>query len=122
MNTEAAAPVVAAADGVISQIWDDPMMGKCVAISHSGDAYTIYKNLDPTLPEGTAVGCAVKAGDTIGNVGQSAVLELAEEPHLHFEMTVGGLSVDPLEYFSEQAMADLAGASDATETAATPAA
>lgn len=118
MNTEEAASVLAAADGVISQIWDDPMMGKCVAISHSGDCYTIYKNLDTTLPDHITVGSSIKAGDCIGNVGQSAVLELAEEPHLHFEMTVGGLSVDPLEYFSEQAMAQLSEVKDVTETSA----
>jgi murein DD-endopeptidase MepM/ murein hydrolase activator NlpD len=120
MTTEDATPVLAAADGVISQIWDDPMMGKCVALSHSGDCYTIYKNLNPTLPENIAVGSEVKAGDCLGQVGQSAVLELAEEPHLHFEMTVGGLSVDPLEYFSEQAMAQLSEVKDSTEVSATP--
>ena len=121
MTTEDATPVLAAADGVVSQIWDDPMMGKCVALSHSGDCYTIYKNLNPTLPEDIAVGSEVKAGDCLGQVGQSAVLELAEEPHLHFEMTVGGLSVDPLEYFSEQAMAQLSEVKDSTEVSATPA-
>ncbi|MBQ7338905.1 MAG: M23 family metallopeptidase [Clostridia bacterium] len=120
MTTADAAPVLAAADGVVSQIWDDTMMGKCVAISHTGDCYTIYKNLNPTLPEDIAVGSEISAGDCIGYVGQSAVLELAEEPHLHFEMTVGGLSVDPLEYFSEQAMTELSAAEDATETSATP--
>jgi murein DD-endopeptidase MepM/ murein hydrolase activator NlpD len=116
MSAEQAAPVLAAADGVVSKIWDDSMMGKCVAVSHAGDCYTIYKNLDAALPESITVGAKVSTGDCLGYVGQSAVLELAEEPHLHFEMTVGGLSVDPLEYFSEQAMADLAGASDTTET------
>ncbi len=121
MTTEDATPVLAAADGVVSQIWDDPMMGKCLAVSHAGDCYTIYKNLDPTLAENVAVGSEVKAGDLLGNVGQSAILELAEEPHLHFEMTVGGLSVDPLEYFSEQAMATLSSAKDATEASAVPA-
>ena len=122
MLTEEAAPVLAAADGVISQIWEDPMMGVCVAVSHSGDAYTIYKNLSATLPESVTIGSEVKAGDIIGNIGQSAILELAEEPHLHFEMTVGGLSVDPLEYFSEQAMTELSQAKDTTEASATPAA
>ena len=115
VSTEDAAPVLAAADGVVSQIWDDPLMGTCVAISHTGDCYTIYKNLAPTLTENLTVGSEVKEGDCIGNVGQSAVLELAEEPHLHFEMTVDGLSVNPLEYFSEQAMAQLSEAKDATE-------
>lgn len=122
MLTEDDTPVLAAADGVVSQIWEDPMMGTCVAVSHSGDCYTIYKNLNPTLADSITVGSEVKAGDRLGNVGQSAILELAEEPHLHFEMTVSGLSVDPLEYFSEQAMAQLTDAKDTTETSVSPAA
>ena len=35
--TEEDAPVYAAADGVISKIWDDALMGRCVAISHDGE-------------------------------------------------------------------------------------
>ena len=105
MTTVEDAPVMAAADGVVDKIWDDPMMGKCLAISHNGDAYTIYKNLDSSLPDDIAVGASVTAGQQIGTVGETATLELAEEPHLHLEMTVGGLSVDPMEYFSAQALA-----------------
>ena len=107
MITAEDAPVVAAADGVISRIWDDALMGKCLAISHSGDCYTIYKNLDTTLPEDIVVGATVTAGQQIGTVGETAMLELSEEPHLHMEMTVKGLSVDPREYFSQQALAAL---------------
>jgi hypothetical protein len=29
------------------------------------------------------------------------MLEVAEEPHLHLEMTVDGIQVDPLEYYSK---------------------
>jgi murein DD-endopeptidase MepM/ murein hydrolase activator NlpD len=119
MVTEEAAPVYAAADGVISRIWEDTLMGKCVAVSHVGDCYTIYKNLNPELPESVVVGAQLKAGDLLGNVGESAVLELAEEPHLHLEMTVGGLSVNPLDYFSEQAIA-LMQQDNSHETSATP--
>ena len=36
------------------------------------------------------------------------MVEIAEEPHLHFEMTVGGLAVDPLAYFEKDAVATLA--------------
>jgi hypothetical protein len=35
------------------------------------------------------------------------MLEIAEEPHLHMEMTVKGLQVDPLEYFSEAVLSTL---------------
>ena len=107
MVTTEDAPVLAAADGVVSRIWDDALMGKCLAISHSGDCYTIYKNLDSVLPDDISVGASVVVGQQIGTVGDTATLELAEEPHLHMEMTVKGLAVDPREYFSQQALAAL---------------
>lgn len=102
--TEASAPVYAAADGKISKIWEDTLMGYCIAVKHGGDCYTIYKNLAETLPEGISEGAAVRSGQLIGTVGESAMIEVAEEPHLHFEMTVADLSVDPLEYFDEQSL------------------
>lgn len=105
--TEANAAVVAAADGTVSQIWEDALMGNCIAVVHGGDACTVYKNLGDTLPEGIEEGAEVKLGQTIGYVGESAMVEIAEEPHLHFEMTVGGIAVDPLEYFEEEAVATL---------------
>ena len=101
------APVYAAAAGKVAKIWKDPLMGYCMAVEHSGDCFTVYKNLSETLPEGIAVGTSVRSGQLIGTVGDSAMVELAEEPHLHFEMTVADLSVDPLEYFSDKALESL---------------
>lgn len=115
ITTEDAAPVYAAADGTVAQIWDDPMMGTCVAISHEGDVVTIYKNLSANLAEGIVAGKAVKVGQQIGTVGGTATLEMAEAPHLHFEMTEGGLSVDPLEYFSDKDIKTLNSYEDTTE-------
>ncbi len=105
--TEEAAPVYAAADGKIDKIWVDTLMGYCIAIKHKGDSYTIYKNLAKELPEGIAEGVSVRAGQLIASVGESAMIEIADEPHLHFEMTVSDLSVDPLKYFDEQALSSL---------------
>ena len=102
--TEENAPVYAAADGKIEKIWEDVKMGYCMAVNHSGDCVTVYKNLGNTLPEGISEGVSVRAGQLIATVGNSAMVEIAEEPHLHFEMTVGGLSVDPLEYYDEKAL------------------
>ena len=96
------APVYAAADGMVTQIWEDVLMGQCIAVQHSGNAVSIYKNLSATLPDGIKEGTTVKSGQQIGSVGSSAMIEIADEPHLHFEMTVDGLSVDPLEYFSNK--------------------
>ncbi len=99
--TKENAPVYSAADGKISKIWVDPMMGYCMAISHSGNCVTVYKNLADVLPEGISEGVSVRAGQIIATVGESAMVEVGNEPHLHFEMTVGDLEVDPLEYFDE---------------------
>lgn len=93
-------PVCAVADGTVAQIWEDVRMGQCIAIQHAGDAVSVYKNVSAELPEGIIEGAKVKAGQQIATVGSTAMVEIADESHLHFEMTVGGLEVDPLEYFS----------------------
>ncbi len=105
--TEESASVYAAADGKIERIWEDVRMGNCIAIKHGGDSYTIYKNLSKVLPEGIAEGVSVRSGQLIASVGESAMIEIAEEPHLHFEMTVNKLAVDPLEYFDEDSIKTL---------------
>ena len=58
---------------------------------------------------GIEKGATVTAGQLIGTVGDSAMTEVAQEPHLHFEMTVGGLQVDPAGYFSDDVWAELEG-------------
>lgn len=100
--TEENAPVFAAADGVVAKVWDDALMGRCVAISHGDEIFTFYKNLDPVLSEGIQQDAEIKCGQQIGRVGESAIAELADQPHLHIEMTVNGLAVDPIDYFSEE--------------------
>ena len=105
--TEANAPVYAAADGTVEKVWDDALMGRCVAIAHEGDIYTFYKNLDKSLAAEIEQGKTVKCGQKIGTVGNTAIAELADEPHLHIEMTVKGLAVDPRDYFSDEAKQSL---------------
>ncbi|MCQ2354588.1 MAG: M23 family metallopeptidase [Clostridia bacterium] len=110
--TEAGAPVCAAADGKIISVTDEPLYGTCVAVEHSGGAVTVYKNLSDTVPDGIKTGKTVKSGQLIGSVGEGCVMELSEDPHLHFEMTVNGEPVNPLEYFSSGALSTLKTASD----------
>ena len=109
ITTEEGAPVLAAADGTVSKIWDDALMGKCIALDHGDGIFTFYKNLDPVLADGIEKGKSVKCGDQIGKVGESAIAELADEPHLHVEMTVGGIAVDPADYLSKEAKDTISG-------------
>lgn len=92
--------VRACANGVVSEIYDDPMMGTTVVISHAEGIQSVYKNLAEETPENITVGTSVSAGDTIGCVGESALIECEEEPHFHFELMVNGEHVDPSEYIS----------------------
>lgn len=91
--------VKAVADGVVTNVWKDPFMGTCITVEHSGNAVSVYKNLDPEVKDGIIIGASVKAGDVIGAVGESAMNEIAEEPHLHYELKVDGKHVDPKKHF-----------------------
>ena len=61
-------------------------MGKTITISHEGGLKSVYKNLSNTLPDGIKAGTEVKAGTVIGAVGETARIEAADAPHLHFEL------------------------------------
>lgn len=110
IETALNAPVYAAADGTVAEIWEDPLMGQCIAVQHSGDAVSIYKNLAAEIAEGIETGSKVEGGQLLAYVGETAMTELADEPHLHFELTVAGLQVDPLDYLDEGAVATLSSA------------
>ncbi len=94
--------VMAAADGVVTEVYEHPMMGNTIVIAHEGDSLSVYQNLADEVA--VSVGDAVKAGEIIGAVGDSAIIEIAEEPHLHFEVMVGGEYQDPLDYISLETM------------------
>lgn len=94
--------VMAAADGIVTEIYPDPMMGNTVVITHDGEAQTVYRNLADDIA--VNIGDTVKCGEIIGAVGESALIEIAEEPHLHFEVLVNGTHVDPLGYIAEATM------------------
>lgn len=84
------ANVGAYTDGIISKITNDPFMGTTVEISHEAGVTSVYKNLKKELPQGIALGVSVKAGETIGQIGDTAIIEIADEPHVHFELWVNG--------------------------------
>ena len=88
-------PVYACADGVIEDVFEDPMMGQTVKISHADGFESVYRNLSTVLPDGIEKGAAVRAGQMIGAVGDTALVECCDESHLHFELLLAGDPVDP---------------------------
>ena len=101
IETEEGAVVYAAEDGTISKIYNDPMLGYTVEITHRDNIVTRYSCLDEKDIGMIAVGDVVVSGDRIGTVGDSSVSEMADEAHLHFSMLVGGVAVNPLDYITE---------------------
>lgn len=99
--------VIAASGGTVCKIWTDPLMGRCVTIDHGEGIYTSYMNLADDLDNALEVGAKVSMGQVLGAVGESAMIEIAEEPHLHLEMRVDGKYVDPLEYMGVSSEQDL---------------
>ena len=97
IETELGADVVAVADGVVKEVGQDPFMGMTVTVDHGDGLISVYKNLSPELNDGIKAGKEISAGDVIGTVGESAIIEIAEEPHLHFELTLKGEPIDPCE-------------------------
>ena len=98
--------VVAAAAGTVTNAYIDPMMGYTLEISHGDGFVTVYRNLDETLPDDIAVGANVRAGQLIGAVGNSAIVEQEDVPHLHFELKHDGVAMDPLVYLSYEERAE----------------
>lgn len=99
--------VYACAVGTITDVWYDAMMGRCVKVEHNGGLELIYRNMAEELCEGVGIGSSLLVGDAIGYVGESAMIELAQEPHLHLEAKVDGKYVDPMTLMSDAAKTSL---------------
>ena len=89
--------VQASEKGVVESIKNDPRYGLTIIISHDNGFKTVYSNLLTT--EFVQEGEEVEKGQTIATVGESASFEVADEPHLHFEMYKDSVTVNPTIYF-----------------------
>lgn len=90
--------VQAAAAGTVIEAAQTDLLGYVVKINHGDGFVTTYANLSENgLVE---AGTVVKQGEIIGGIGDTAMFESLEEPHLHFEMEKDGQSVNPAEYIN----------------------
>ncbi len=93
------AEVHAAADGTVESVTEDSMLGAGVVLRHADGTQTMYANLE----EGSApeVGKTVRAGETIGKVGQTAALEINDGTHLHFAVIKNDKMINPHTYLED---------------------
>lgn len=87
------APVLAAADGIVTQAGPEGGYGNLLRIRHAGGWATGYAHLSAFAP-GVAPGARVLRGEVVAFVGHTG---LATGPHLHFEVSLGGMKLDPMQ-------------------------
>ena len=96
LAAELGSSVLAARAGTVMAVYEDAYLGMTVALQHADGYTTSYSGLAKEVS--VAAGEQVQAGQIIGTVGESALIETALEPHLHFEVTCNGEAVDPASF------------------------
>ena len=92
INGSTGTPISAAADGkvILSQTYGG--YGRAVVIDHGGGMATLYAHQSSIA---VSVGEVVTRGEVIGYVGCTGS---CTGPHLHFEVRLNGVPVDPMQY------------------------
>ena len=88
-------PVYATADGIISRADWYSSYGLFISVNHGAAMSTRYAHLSRLA---VAAGDNVKKGDLIGYVGSTG---RSTGPHLHYEVRVDGVAVNPIPYMVE---------------------
>ncbi len=82
-------PVKASNDGIVTVAAHYSIRGNAILINHGQGIYTAYYHLSKIRVK---AGQSVKKGELIGRVGTTG---LSTGPHLHWELRVNGVSVNP---------------------------
>ncbi len=93
LASTARADVASANDGVVVFAEDLGIYGQTVIVDHGLSLFSLYGHLSEI---GVEKGAPVSRGETLGKTGTTG---LAGGDHLHFAMLIGGVFVDPLEWF-----------------------
>ncbi len=87
--------VLAAADGKVVMADRLQIRGNTTIIDHGWGVYTLYAHQRETLVQ---PGQVVESGQVIGTVGSTG---RSTGPHLHWELWLNGVTVDPLQWVQE---------------------
>ena len=85
-------PVIAPADGIVSDTGKDSAYGNVIVISHGFGINSRFLHLSKIL---VSPGQRVRRGDKIAEVGSTGK---STGPHLHYEVRVNGIPVNPVRY------------------------
>lgn len=79
--------------GIVEKVYDDSFLGTTVIVDHGQGYKSIYSNLDKSV--------LVKEKETIikskviGKIGQTAIGEIKDDPHIHFMLMFNNQVIDP---------------------------
>lgn len=85
--------VSAVNDGLIMEVKNDSLLGTVITVDHGGAFVAKYCGMDVV---NVAAGDYVTMGQTLGTLGE-VPFETETDAHLHFEATVNGETVNPLD-------------------------
>lgn len=88
------APILAAGDGVVARVGEEPFLGNFVEIQHGLGYLTVYGHCASAA---VARAEQVRRGQVIAYLGATGQ---ASAPHLHFEIWHHGTAVDPRQFLS----------------------
>ena len=93
MGVDIAAPMgtalLAAYDGQVTEVGEDPRLGKFVRLSHGGGIEILYGHCEEIL---AVQGASVRAGERVALVGSTGV---STGSHVHIRVNVDGTACDP---------------------------
>lgn len=89
------APVVASAAGQVVLAESHPAYGNYVIVRHPRGSETMYAHLSDIR---VAYGQFVDQGQEVGGIGHTGYVIGIDGVHLHFELRIDGVPVDPLPY------------------------
>ena len=89
--------IVSVLNGTVTKVTEDDLLGKIIEIKHDNDYITVYQSLSEV---------SVKKGDVVTQgqaIGKSGMNEIDKDlgNHLHFEMYLKGMVVNPEEYIDK---------------------
>lgn len=89
-------PIGAFADGVVDYIGESPAYGQYLQIKHAGGVTSFYAHCSKLCVQ---PGQQVSMGETVAEVGDTGEVTAA---HLHFELRLDGILLDPLYYIETE--------------------
>ena len=92
--------VVAPNDGIVAWVGETERRGRGLILDHGGGVFTTYWHLSSVVP---SPGAPIVRGNLLGRIGSTG---FSTGPHLHWEVVVHGVPVDPIQWIRQAEIPD----------------